>query len=286
MTNDQGTSIGPSLDTLSDEVVPLNSDGFYEFTRETAKPAEPAKEPAPDKLYAGKYKTVEQMEEAFLGLQKKLGAPKEKPATQVEEPAETGEQEDVPTAEEEPTGDEPETDDAAQEADEQPLVDVEALTTEFYEKGELSDETLASLEKVGVSKEVTALFFQGVEAIQTLRSTEIASIAGSQEDLTSIVKWGTDNLDAAGQKAFNSAVDAAILEGDFAAIKLVLPSLKAQMQGSEPSYIAGVNGNPTAGVVGFESQSEMSKAMRDPRYSSDRNYVAQVQARLAVTTAF
>jgi hypothetical protein len=296
-TEDNGLTIGPSLDTLVDD---FNSEGFYEHNANPAPTPEPA--PAPEaKLFAGKYKTAEDMEAAYVALSKKLGAPKAEAPTAKAAPAE-------PTAEEVAAAEaaaaaEAEADalltpeeleaktaakeaEAAKAAEAAPTVmDVEALTTEYTENGELSEESLASLEKLGVTADVAGLFFQGVEAIKSIRTAEVTAVAGSQEELSAIVAWGTANMDEASQKAFNDAVDSAVLQGDLAAIKLIIPAIKQQMASTEPKYVAAVNGQPEASG-GYASQAEMAADMRDPRYGRDPAFVAQVQNRLRVTTAF
>lgn len=293
-TEDNGLTIGPSLDNLVDD---FNSEGFYEHNANPAPTPEPA--PAPEaKLFAGKYKTAEDMEAAYVALSKKLGAPKAKapaaPAAPVEPTAEEVAAAEAAEAEADAllTPEELEAKTAAKEAEAAKapeavpaVMDVEALTAEYTENGELSEASLANLEKLGVSADVAGLFFQGVDAIKAIRTAEVTAVAGSQEDLSALVAWGTENMDAASQKAFNDAVDSAVLQGDLAAIKLIIPAIKQQMASTEPQYVAAVNGQPEASG-GYASQAEMAADMRDPRYGRDPAFVAQVQNRLRVTTAF
>jgi hypothetical protein len=291
---DQGLTIGPSLATLTDD---FNSDGFYEHNANPAPTPEPAPTAAP-KLFAGKYKTAEDMEAAYVELSKKLGAPKPEaaPVAPVTETPEPTEAETAAAAEAEAAADalltpeelavkEAERAEAAKAA-EGPAIDISALTAEYTETGELSAASLAGLEKLGVGADVAGLFFQGVEAIKTLRTSEIATAAGSAEDLSAVVAWGTANLDAASQKAFNDAVDTALNEGDMAAVKLIIPAIQAQMKGPEPTYVDAKTGAIPSAIQGYASQSDMAADMRDRRYSSDPAFVAQVQARLKATTAF
>jgi hypothetical protein len=295
VTEDQGLTIGPSLDTLTDD---FNSEGFYEHN---ANPA-PTPEPAPaaeSKLFAGKYKTAEDMEAAYVALSKKLGAPKppadpapkmeDKPAAKTEAEIAAEAAADALLTPEELAAKEAEqvaADAEAAKPSDGPAINIEALTAEYTADGELSEASLASLEKLGVGADVAGLFFQGVEAIKTLRTSEIATAAGSAEDLSAIVEWGTVNLDAASQKAFNDAVETAINQGDMAAIKLIIPAIKAQMNSGEPAYLeTNGRGIPPA-TQGYASQSDMAVDMRDRRYSTDAAFVAQVQARLRATTAF
>ena len=246
VTEDQGLTIGPSLDTLTDD---FNSEGFYEHNANPAPTPEPAPAAEP-KLFAGKYKTAEDMEAAYVALSKKLGAPKppadpapkmeDKPAAKTEDEIAAEAAADALLTPEELAAKEAEqvaADAEAAKPSDGPAINIEALTAEYTADGALSEDSLASLEKLGVGADVAGLFFQGVEAIKTLRTSEIATAAGSAEDLSAIVEWGTANLDAASQKAFNDAVETAINQGDMAAVKLIIPAIKAQMNSGEPAYL-------------------------------------------------
>lgn len=271
MTDDGSVSIGPTLETLE------QYEGDFVERVDNTDPNEPKPEPKEEHLFAGKYKTVEDMEKAYTELQKKLGAPKEEPKAD-EKPAEGDPKpEDKPKEGEEAPKEEPKANEA------KPPVDFEALNAEFAEKGELSAESLASIEKVGIPPEAAGLFFAGVEAIQTLRANEVHSLAGSKEAYDSLVEWGSKNLSEAERNAFDGAVDKAILEGDTSALKLLVPGIQARMKGDGPEYVTTKPTGGASAIKPFATLSEQSAAIQDRRYGRDAAYTREIEKRIEIS---
>lgn len=273
--DDPGAHVGPAWDPRKD-VHP--DEGF--FVEKTDAPVEEVKEekPAEERLYAGKHKTPEELEKAYLELQKKLGAkPKE------EAPKEEPKADDIPAeGEETKEGDEPPKEEAPK-ADALAPIDFAKLTAEFNENGGLTEESQAGLAKLGVTPEVTELFFAGIEAIQTSRVSEVHAAAGSADEYKALVEWGKTNLPAAEQAAFDAALDKAVLEGDAAAIKLMIPAIKAKMQGDTPNYVQTRPGQPQGSITPFANRSEQNAAINDRRYGRDADYTAEVERRIEIS---
>ena len=143
----------------------------------------PLEEGGEEKLFAGKYKSVEDMEKAYKELESKLGNNK---------------QEEVPT--EQPTQEE-----AKQEA-EAKGVDFDALTKEFTDNGQLSEDTYKDLEGKGISKDVVDNYIAGQQAILQANVTKLQSIAGGEEGYTDMINWASNNLSADEQAAFNETL--------------------------------------------------------------------------------
>jgi hypothetical protein len=271
-TEDGSTQIGPSLHNLEEY------EGF--FVEKTEAPAEVVPEQkAEEKLLAGKFKTPEELEKAYAELQKKLGAPKEEApkADEVkpeEKPDETTEEKPAEATEEKPA-----------ETAEAPVLDFAKLSEEWQtNEGKLSDETQANLTKLGITPEVTGLFYAGIEAIIGQRSATVQSLAGSAEEYKSLVEWGVANLPAAEQAAFNNALDKALYEGDTAAISLMVPAVKAKMAGGAPSYVQSQTGVGQAAIQPFANRSEQSAAINDPRYGRDRAYTREIERRIEISS--
>jgi hypothetical protein len=265
--DDNGISVGPQWDPRTD---PHPDEGF--FVERTDAPPEEAPKPTEEKLFAGKYKSPEDLEKAYAELQKKLGAaPKETPK---EEPKPTEGEE--PKEGEEPPKEEPKAGDA-------PAIDFAKLTAEFNENGGLTEETQATLSKLGVTPEVTQLFFAGVEAITNSRVAEVHAAAGSAEEYTALVEWGKKNLSTTEQAAFDQALDRAVVEGDAAAINLMIPAIKAKMQGDGPSYVQARPGQGAGTIQPFANRSEQNAAINDRRYGRDSGYTREVERRIEIS---
>lgn len=247
--NQDGIQIGPTLETL-EEGPPAS---FEEINKETVdelnKPAEETPEGEPEA----------EPEEA----------PEGEPEDNPEEQPEEGEGEESESEEEGPS-----------------VLEVDKFAAEWLENGELSEESRAELDKElesrGLPKDMADFYFEGVKAIHTLRGMEVHKLAGGEEEYQSIVKWGQANLSDKQRAAFDKAVDAAIIEGDGTALGMMIESVKAQMGGVEPNYL-GSGPKNVASVAPFKNASEMTEAMRDPRYRSDPAYVKEVEQRLAIS---
>jgi hypothetical protein len=272
--DDNGIKVGPTWDPRTD-VHP--DEGFFvektDATVEEVKTEEP--KPAEEKLFAGKFKSPEELEKAYAELQKKLGAPKEEPKAdpkEDEKPAEEAAKE----GDEKPK-DEPKADEALAP------IDFAKLTAEFNENGGLTEESQAGLAKLGVTPEVTELFFAGIEAIQTARVSEVHAAAGSADDYKALVEWGKTNLSATEQAAFDAALDKAVLEGDAAGIKLMIPAIKAKMHGDAPNYVQSRPGQGQGSITPFANRSEQNAAINDRRYGRDAAYTAEVERRIEIS---
>ena len=266
--NDNGLTIGPTLETLDDGVTA----DFVEITS-----ADTQQEETPADLIGGKFKSQDDLLKAYQELEKKLGAPKEEapveeakdePKTKMGEEAEEGDQtlEDTPSSE---TSE----------------LDVVKFANEFFEKGELSEESYQELaDNHKLPKDVVDTFMAGVQAMQSQRMSEIHKAAGGEEAYADMIKWGTDNLPQAEIDAFNAAIDQAVVQGEYTNLNMLVKGIRAQMSGDEPRYVESRNSNTASnGTQPFANRSEMVKAMSDPRYSRDPRYVQEVMARLAAS---
>lgn len=268
--DDNGLTVGPTWDPRTD---PHPDEGFFvEATNAEPKVQPEATKTADEKLFAGKFKSPEELEKAYAELQKKLGAQPKEPPKEEPKPAEGAE----PKAEEEATKEDPKAGDA-------PAIDFAKLTAEFNENGGLTEATQETLTKLGVTPEVTQLFFAGVEAITNSRVSEVHAVAGSADEYTALVDWGKKNLSTTEQAAFDQALDRAIVEGDAAAINLMIPAIKAKMQGDGPNYIQSRPGQGSGAIQPFANRSEQNAAINDRRYGRDSGYTREVERRIEIS---
>lgn len=269
---DGSAHVGPTWDPRTE---PHPDEGFF-VERSDAPPEAPPEDPTPaeERLFAGKFKSAEDLEKAYAELQKKLGAkPKDEPKTPEEPPAKTEGTE--PAEDAEAPKEEPKAD--------TPAIDFAKLTAEFNENGGLTEETQATLSKLGVTPEVTELFFAGVEAITASRVSVVHAAAGSAEEYTALVEWGKKNLSVTEQAAFDGALDRAIVDGDAAAINLMIPAIKAKMQGDGPSYVQARPGQATGTTAPFANRTEQNAAINDRRYGRDAGYTREVERRIEIS---
>ena len=258
-------------------------DGRAEAREEAyRKAAEADKE---DVRYAGKYRSADELEKAYLELQRKLG---EKSS----ESSETDEASDEDTSDDEEEQEESseQNDDAEEEGDEeeesQVLDALVAANQEFTDGGKLSDETIEKLSQLD-SRELVETWAQYIRSQQEqaqqaqLTEEQIASIrqvAGGDEAYKEMLGWASENLSPDEIAAY----DAVMNGSDFGAMYWAAQGLKARF-GAE----AGYEGRTYTGTrapkpePGFRSQAELARAISDPRYKDDPAYRIEVQEKLA-----
>jgi hypothetical protein len=216
-----------------------------------------------EQLLAGKYKNAEELEKAYVELQKKLG-----------------EQEEVP-----------EVSETEEEAEDEPEVSpgvslITDASSEYAENGTLSEETMQKFSQMD-SKELVNAYMQlqanaPQEApVADLSNAEVASIkesVGGEEVYGKVIDWAGKNLDSNTVEAFDSIVNS----GNAKAIQLAVAGLKSQYEaanGYEGRMLSGKAPSNKSGDA-FRSQQELVQAMADPRYDRDPAYRQDIMEKL------
>lgn len=166
-------------------------------------------------------------------------------------------------------------------------LDFTALEREYAANGELSAESLASLEKAGISRPLVDAYIRGQEALLKETVSEMTALAGGEEGYKSMTAWAAENLPRAEIEAFNTAVSS----GNRPLIRIAVAGLAARWKASEgdaPDHLVGGRADAATGGSGggFRSAEEMVSAMRDPRYGKDPAYTRDVERRTASATFF
>lgn len=221
-------------------------------------------------LLAGKYENAEQLEAAYLSLQKKLGQEEE---TDYEE-SDEGYEEEEESDEEVP--------------DDAPAVSlINEASEEYYANdGQLSEETIerfsemSSQDLVNAYLEIQANNPQAPQQSIELSEGQVNSVvnaAGGQANYDSVIEWAGSNLPDNQIDAFDSVVDS----GNPAAIGIAFQGLQSQYNeanGYEGRMLQGKPASSSGDV--YRSQAELVAAMGDPRYDTDPAYRADVVAKL------
>jgi hypothetical protein len=224
-----------------------------------AAPTTPA--PAPEKLLAGKYKTAEDLENAYKALEARLGAPKDTAATT---PAPT------------PT-------DATQAPTDAPKgIDYRAIGDEIAASGDVSADTRAALAKTGMPDSMIDTVVQGLKNQYTEMQNQAYEVAGGKEQFEVMREWAKTNLSDT-EKNFLQAQTAAGKEQAMLAVQALRSRYEA-VNGKPPAVL--VDGNKTSSNVGYESRYQMVADMRNPLYKADPAFRAKVEQRIMATTTF
>ena len=214
-------------------------------------------------LLAGKYKSAEELENAYLSLQKKLG--------QTEEEEVDYESSDEGYEEEE--GSDEEVSEYA------PAVNLITEASEEYyaNDGQLSEDTIDAFSSMSSQDLVNAYLeiqannpqaSQGVELSES-QVNQVQNAAGGEANYNQVINWAAENLNDAAIDAFDSVVDS----GNTMAIQIAFQGLQAEYNdanGYEGRMLQGKAAS-SAGET-FRSQAELVSAMADPRYDTDEAY--------------
>jgi|TARA_R100000149_G_C5876345_1_gene140232 hypothetical protein len=247
--------------TLTYDPTPADQPEFTEAEQEAIAIGEAAAKEQ-EAAYAGKFKDAEELEKAYIELQKKLG--------------ESNENEELREQEETPE----------EEVESNPAIDLITEASQLYaEKGELTPEVMEQFTSMSSTDLVNAYIeMQGnlpqAESPDLTESevNQIQNTAGGEEGYKQLMAWSGENLDQADIEAFDALVES----GNARLIRLAVSGLRSEMEkavGFDGEMVTGRAPNQPADV--FRSQAEVVQAMSDPRYDRDPAYRNDVFEKLS-----
>jgi hypothetical protein len=249
--------------------VEINEKAPQEIDPETeesveAVPEEQTQEDRPEWL-PEKFKSPEDMANAYSELEKKMGAGA-KENQQEQEEGETTDEEEQP-------------DDNTKEDTNTNDVIVEASKEFFENDGVISEETYKNLAEIGLPKELVDSYAAGQQALQQSEEGSIKSVTEGNWD--QMAEWAANNLSPEEVNTFDDIVQNGTVEQAKLATKGLYAQFKAE-NGVTPKLVQGaVNGSST---MPFKSNQELARAMSDPRYKSgDKSYHEEIDRRIAAS---
>jgi len=240
-------------------------------------------------LLAGKYKNAEELEKAYLELQKKQGE------SSTEEPqAETTEEPELQFY----TDDGSVNYDTAKEVYGEQLsdtfqkaeIDPFEMNTYFQENnGTLSDDMYGKLEQAGLSKNLVDSYLEGVRQqtgmqqqaeapiLSDAEIAEVHNIAGGKDGYEQLMTWASDNMSEADANNFDEVIET----GNKAAVTFAVKALMGQYEdavGRDSSLVQGKASDNSGDV--YRSMAEVVRDMNNPEYDRDPAVRADVQRKL------
>ena len=218
-------------------------------------------------LYAGKFENAEELENAYLELQKKLGSKDE-----------DNEVEDT-------TLDEDEYPDEVSDG----VNLITQASEEYYEnEGAISEETMERFKEMSSSDLVEAYMairdrnpdIDGGGYSEDLSDAEMNQVynsAGGEAEYNNLTSWAAQNLDESKMDAFNDIID----RGNATSIQIAVAGLRAEyeaQEGYEGRMLTGKAARSSGDI--FRSQAEVVQAMNDPKYDRDPAYRQDVYDKL------
>ena len=249
---------------LTYDPTPADAPEFSEEEQDSLRVAEELGQQESE-LYAGKYQSAEELEEAYINLQKKLG-----------------------------TSDDDEVEDTTLDEDEYPedvAEGVDLITTaseEYFENdGQLSQETMQKFTEMSSSELVEAYMAirernPDVDAgtsspdLTDAEMNQVYNSAGGEAEYGRLTSWAAQNLSETKLNAFNDMID----RGNATAIQIAVSGLRAEYEAQEGYEGRMLTGKSARTQDGFRSQAEVVQAMSDPRYDRDEAYRQDVYDKL------
>ena len=200
-----------------------------------------------ENLLAGKYKNAQDLESAYLELQKKLGEGDVEP--------EEGDMEE------------------AEEFESSPATDmISAASQEFAESGEITPETRDALAEMSSEELLDAYMSMQKAPSPDLTDSDVSSLkdsVGGEEAYNQITGWAAEALSDAELDAFNSTIE----NGSLAQIQMIMAGLQARYQAENGYEGTQLQGKPPSNSRDvFRSQAEVVEAINDPLYDRDPAY--------------
>ena len=221
--------------------------------------------------YAGKFKSAEDLEKAYLELQKKLGQ------------------------KEEGVDDDSTSDDSVPEEVEETQSPVakrvdflKEASDEYYSNdNELKPETIQKLKEMP-SEELIEAYLElqknnPVAKAQPLSDDAAKTIVdsvGGQDAYNDTLAWAADNLKPEEVAAYDNVVNSGNKDAIFFAVQALNQRYKDSV-GFEGQQISGRA--PKSTVKGFRSNAELANAISDPRYRNDPAYRYDIVQKLAAS---
>ena len=218
-------------------------------------------------LLAGKYKNAEDLEQAYIELQKKLG---DKNEAQEETEATKEEVLEEPKAEDNPASSL-----------------ISEASKEFYDNdNKLSPETIEKFSELD-SKQLISAYLESIKnAPQQTEQSEIElaqrdidlihDSVGGEKEYRKITEWSSKNLNEKQITSFDKVINS----GDTDLIELAVAGIKAKYENSNGYEGRMLTGKTTSATDVFRSQAQLVQAMSDPRYDNDPAYRQDVIAKL------
>ena len=226
-----------------------------------------------ENLLAGKYKDAQELEKAYVELQKKLG---DKGS---EDSSETGDSTDSEQLESKEGGEKEKQ--TKEDTTSNGILD--DLWTEANSKESYSKKTIDELNKLS-PVDVADMHLKFREQIEQSRpqineeqATQLKNVAGGEQQYGEMLQWAGENLSEQEVKMFDTVMDQGNPLAAFFAIRSLTYRYK-DAQGYDGKMVTGTA--PKSDGDQFSSQAEVVEAMSDPRYDRDPGFRQKVMKKL------
>jgi hypothetical protein len=240
---------------------------------------ESASEDSNEELLAGKYKTEDDLQQGILELLKKdQGDDLESLYKNLESQVLTdgeSEKETSKTSEEE-----------SEEKTQDSPIDFNKYEQEFFEKGNLEEESYEELKDQGFPKHVVDNYLKGIKAEANDQAQEIFKTVDGEENYNNMVAWAEENLPEEDKQAFNQAVTSGNQAQTKFAVEGLFSRYNKDAEGDKPSRVIDKGKVPKNNSGSFQSRSEVTEAMSSEKYQNDPAFRKEIEKKLKNSNVF
>jgi len=245
--------------TLTIDETPADTSEFSAEEMDSLKVGEEMQE-AQDNRLAGKYENAQELEKAYIELEKKIGSKSEE-----EEAAPAAETEDTEEPEQPEQPDGPSVLDKLWDEKDSGFQDETLNELASSNPGELAKAYL----QLRASTEAPNLSDKDVD--------QLKQVAGGEDNYNRVIEWADSNLSSQEKDMYDTVMDRGDKLGCYFAIQALLSRYRDGV-GSDGTLLQGKA--PSSSSAQFRSQAELVQAMADPRYDRDPAYRRDVQQKL------
>jgi hypothetical protein len=249
--------------SLEDQLAQQEAEKANQVSQETEAPPTP-QEPSgqeeeqqiEEELILGKFKSQEDLVEAYENLEKKVG--EKQPEEQQAEAKDKGDTSspDISNA-------------------------IEDASNAFSEKGELSEDHFKALEATGIPREFVEAYVKGQQATADAEASAITGAIGGEENYKAMIEWAGANLPAEEVSSYDNIVSTGNPDAARMAVKGLYARYMGEGGGSSVNIAKG--GTSKAAIQPFNSNAQVVEAINDRRYQIDPAYRADVEKRISVS---
>ena len=236
-----------------------------------------------DRKYAGKFKSVEELERSYQELQRRFSQ------RQTEQPVEEEQETQQETPIEEDTPQEVSYGAAVDAALTGAGLSPQQVAQEYQQNGQLTEESYQKLANAGFSREVVDSQIKHFESSQDANpeaaaegialAEQVKSEIGGDKPFNEMISWAQNNLSASEIDAYNADT----MSGDPAKVRSAVKALHQRFKQSgqqSPFRLLGKTGAPASGSPkGFASMAEQAAAAMEAYDSGDPAKVRAYEAR-------
>ena len=212
--------------------------------QQVATESAPTSEPAKEELILGKFKSQEDLIKSYQELERKQSeAPKEETKLEADKPVN---------------------------------FDFSSADKEFEENGELSENTIQSLEKAGLPKSYIDNYLAGLDAVAQKFEQQAFDSTGGEDNYKRMTDWVTENLPESEIQQFNDNIGK---DNETALFTIKGMYARFQSETKEPNLATGTNAQQSG--ASYESVGQMKADMADPRYATDSAFRKMVADKIS-----